>query len=108
MARTGLSVRWCPAELMIDAAKRRCPDDSAPCDFEFLHGPIESAVESASAGVAQLSMPVMPKSMASPIRKHAAVTDSELSDGVSTFEEWEELFVICPRSKTWRCHTVSW
>jgi len=84
---------------MTDAAKRRCPDDSAPCDFEFLHDPIESAVESASAGVAQLSMPVMPKSMASPIRKHAAVTDSELPDGVSTFEEWGRAICDLPKVK---------
>lgn len=65
---------------MTDAAKRGCPDDSAACVFEFLRDPVESMEEPSSANAAQLSMPVMPKSMASPIRKSTALMDTELPE----------------------------
>ena len=84
---------------MSDASKRRCPDESASHEFEFLHDPEEFTEESMSAGVAQHSMPVMPKSMASPIRKLAAPINSELPEGVSTFEEWGRTICDLPKVK---------
>ena len=84
---------------MSDASKRRCPDESASHEFEFLHDPEEFIEESMSAGVAQHSMPVMPKSMASPIRKLAAPINSELPEGVSTFEEWGRTICDLPKVK---------
>ena len=79
---------------MTDAAKRRCPDETALQDFEFLQDPVLSAEEACSA-----SLPVVPKSLASPIRKPATAHEIELPEGISTYEEWGRTICDLPKVK---------
>eukprot|EP00435_Cladocopium_sp_Y103_P015305 s272_g3.t1 len=84
---------------MTDAAKRRCPDETTSHDFELLHDSIESSLDSSPVGAPSLSLPVPPRSIATPINNSAGSIDTALPDGVSSMEEWGRTVCELPKVK---------